>query len=59
MFCQNTSKYVRDHDIVEFVNVRTKITIKGKATYSQILSMIPAEITTRINYDRSHLEYVI
>ncbi len=32
MFCQNTSKYVRDHDIVEFVNVRTKITIKGKAT---------------------------
>jgi len=27
--------------------------------YSQILPIIPAEITTRMNADRSHLDYVI
>jgi len=59
MFCQNTSKYVKDQDIVEFLNACTRMTTKGKVTYSLILSIIPAEITTRMNDDRSHLDYVI
>jgi len=59
MFCQNTSKYVKDQDIVEFLNGCSRMTTNGKVIYSQILPITPAEITTRMNADRSHLDHVV